>query len=123
MKGAVRLGPHAVCQEHMPVEVHLEIARHLLCHADGRAQHLALNAKQPGIAAVVLADGPQQRLVDGAQVRGVSWISVCEVGIIVPMGCGCWSTVENRLRFCNSHLVLQVAELGCPPAIDVQGGL
>ena len=67
---AVVLGPHAVRQEHMPVEVELEITRHSLRHADRRALHRALHALQFGIAPVVLVDGPHQRLVDCVDGRG-----------------------------------------------------
>ena len=73
---AVLLGPHAVWQEHVPVEVQLEIARHSMRHADRRALHLAGQTLGPGIAEVVLADGAYERLVD----------SVAEVGVpVVPV--------------------------------------
>ena len=62
---AVLLGPHAVCQEHVPVEVQLEIARHSMRHADRRALHLAGQTLGPGTAEVMLGNRPPQRLVDG----------------------------------------------------------
>jgi len=81
---AVVLGPHAVCQEHVPVEVKLEITGHSLRHADRRALHLAVKPLGPGIAEVVLVDGPHQRLVDGVAEVGVPGQHVAEIEWMLP---------------------------------------